>query len=235
MRPAAERIAANLEAVRARIDQACARSHRSPEAVSLVCVTKTLGADTVRAAHEVGLRQFGENYGQELRDKSRALADLTGLRWHFIGPLQRNKVKYVVGTACLIHTVASRSLLEEIDRRAGAGEKPQEVLVQLNLSGESTKSGILEAELEPLLESFAACAHVRCVGLMTMPPFYDDPDRARPLFGRLRELRDMAATTVRTNVDLHHLSMGMSGDFEVAIEEGATLVRIGTAITGPRT
>jgi pyridoxal phosphate enzyme (YggS family) len=149
--------------------------------------------------------------------------------------LQRNKVKYVVGTACLIHTVASRSVLEEIEHRAAAAEVQQEVLVQLNLSGESTKSGILEAELEPLLDSFASCAHVRCAGLMTMPPFFDDPDRARPLFARLRDLRDRAAETVRTNVDLHHLSMGMSGDFEVAIEEGATLVRIGTAITGPRT
>lgn len=231
----AETVAQNLEAVRQRIAAACQRAGRAEHEVTLVCVTKTLEPDAIRAAHAAGARAFGENYGQELRDKARTLADLAGdLDWHFIGPLQRNKVKYVAGTARLIHTVHSQELLQAIDERAGRAGQTQKVLVQLNLAREASKSGIGPEQLEPLLDAFATLGHCRCVGLMTMPPFFDDPDRARPLFRQLRQLRDRLCATPRAGVDLRHLSMGMSGDFEVAIEEGATLVRVGTAIFGER-
>lgn len=229
-----ETIAANLAAVQERIEEACARAGRPPAEVTLVCVSKTLEADYVRAAYGAGARVFGENYGQELRDKARDLSDLPDLQWHFIGALQRNKVKYAANTAALIHSVSAPALVAEIDRRAAATDRTQDVLVQLNISGESTKSGIGQQELDLLLDAFAGCTHCRCKGLMTMPPFFDDPDRARPVFAQLRELRDELARIQRPNVDLSHLSMGMSGDFEVAIEEGATLVRVGTAIFGPR-
>jgi len=228
-----EALTQRLTGVQERIAAACQRAGRDPDEVTLVCVTKMLGADRVGLAHAAGARDFGENYGQELRDKARELAGLE-LRWHFIGPLQRNKVKYAVGTAVLIHTLGSRTLIEAVDRRAAAAGIEQECLIQLNLSGEATKSGAAEEELTALLEAFEGCTHVRCVGLMTMPPFFDDPQRARPIFAALRRLRDDASATARTHVDLHHLSMGMSGDFEVAVEEGATLVRVGTAIMGPR-
>jgi pyridoxal phosphate enzyme (YggS family) len=223
-----------LDAVRQRIAAACGRVGRDPGEVTLVCVTKTLPAGRVQAAFDAGARDFGENYGQELRDKSRELAGLGGLRWHFIGPLQRNKVKYVAGTATLIHTLASPEVIEAVDRRAAGLGIQQQGLVQLNLSGEATKSGVAAEDLERLLDCFASCGNLSCAGLMTMPPFFDEPHRARPLFAELRRLRDQAARTARPRVDLRHLSMGMSGDFEVAVEEGATHVRVGTAIMGPR-
>ncbi len=227
-------IAQNLQQVGDRLRAACRRAGRAPEEVSLVCVSKTLPAAQVSAAHAAGARDFGENYGQELRDKAAQLAHLPGLRWHFIGPLQRNKIKYAVGTATLIHSVHSVELVREVERRAAAAGLQQEVLVQLNLSGEATKSGIAGGDLDRLLEAFAGCGSCRCVGLMTLPPAFDDPRRARPHFAELRRLRDRAARAPRPNVDLRHLSMGMSGDFEVAVEEGATLVRVGTAIFGAR-
>jgi pyridoxal phosphate enzyme (YggS family) len=226
---------ARLDVIQAAIAAACQRAGRAPEEVTLVCVSKTVPAESIRAAHEAGAAVFGENYGQDLRDKARELADLS-LSWHFIGPLQRNKVRYVVGTAHLIHTIHSADVLEAVDARAHREqlERPVELLVQLNLSGEATKSGASEDELEPLLDRLADCRCCRCIGLMTMPPFFDEPERARPLFARLRELRDRHAGSGRENVELTHLSMGMSGDFEVAIEEGATLVRVGTALFGAR-
>ncbi len=224
----------NLEAVRQRLERACERAGRRPDEVTLVSVSKTVDAARVRQAYELGERDFGENYGQHLRDKAAELADLGDLRWHFIGPLQRNKVKYTTSRAALIHSIHSTSLIKEIDRRAAAAGWQQEVLVQLNISGEETKSGVGDEALAPLLDAFAGCSHTRCVGLMTMPPFFDDGDAARPFFAALRELRDRAAATQRPNVDLRHLSMGMTGDFEVAIAEGATLVRVGTAIFGAR-
>lgn len=229
-----DKLKQNLEQVRARLERACARAGRSPDEVTLVSVSKTVDAARVRQAYELGERDFGENYGQHLRDKATELADLTDLRWHFIGPLQRNKVKYTTSRAALIHSIHSASLVKEIDRRAAAAGWQQQALVQLNLSGEETKSGVDDEALASLLDAFADCTHTLCVGLMTMPPFFDDGDAARPYFAALRELRDRAAAAPRPNVDLRHLSMGMTGDFETAIEEGATLVRVGTAIFGAR-
>lgn len=224
----------NLEAVHERLERACQRAGRHPDEVTLVSVSKTVDAARVRAAYELGERDFGENYGQHLRDKATELADLTDLRWHFIGPLQRNKVKYTTARTSLIHSIHSATLLAEVDRRAAAAGATQEVLVQLNLAQEQTKSGIDDEALAPLLDAFAGCTNTCCVGLMTMPPFFDDPDAARPTFAALRELRDRAGAIQRPNVDLRQLSMGMTGDFEAAIEEGATLVRVGTAIFGAR-
>ncbi len=224
----------NLAIIRQRIERTCERAKRNPNEVTLVCASKAVAVDVIREAYEAGARDFGENYAQELRDKAQALADLTDLRWHFFGALQRNKVKYVAGRTTLIHSVESTALVEEIDRRAKALNLPQDVLLQLNLARETTKSGITEQAVEDLLQSFASCTHCRCVGLMTMPPYSEDPEAARPLFAWLRTLRQKHAATSRPQVDLCHLSMGMSHDFEVAIEEGATLIRVGTAVFGSR-
>jgi len=229
-----ETITQHLTGLRLRIEAACCRAGRSSSDVTLVCVSKFVSLDAIRAAYQAGARDFGENYGQDLRDKAAALADLDEIRWHFIGGLQRNKVKYVAGRTQLIHSVDSEELLDEIHRRAEAEGKVQEVLIQLNLAGEETKSGIREDQLPGILDTVASCPACRCVGLMTMPPFFDDPEACRPLFARLRALREHHGSPQRPGVELRHLSMGMSGDFEVAIEEGATLIRVGTAIFGDR-
>jgi pyridoxal phosphate enzyme (YggS family) len=209
-----------LAKVHASIDAACRRAGRAPSEVTLVAVSKLVSAELVRAATRAGQQLFGENYAQELRDKAAAVPEA---RWHFIGPLQRNKAKYVVGTAELIHSVDSAPLIAEIGRRALARGIEQRCLAQVNIAGEATKSGCAPGELPGLLDAFAAAPGVRCEGLMCIPPLDVDP---RPLF---RELRALAARH-----GLAQLSMGMSADYETAIEEGATLVRIGTAIFGPR-
>jgi PLP dependent protein len=227
-------IAQNLAAVRERLRRACERADRQEEEVTLICVSKKMPPEAIRAAYAAGARDFGENYAQELRDKATALHDLSELRWHFIGPLQRNKVKYVVGRAHLIHSVSALEIVEEIDQRAAALGLKQDLLIQLNLAGEKTKSGISEEELPGWWVHLAACPCCRCVGLMTMPPFFEEPERARPLFARLRETLTAQTNAAPDHQAFDQLSMGMSGDFEVAIEEGATLVRIGTAIFGSR-
>jgi pyridoxal phosphate enzyme (YggS family) len=227
-------LAANLAAVRARLARAARRAGRDPGDVLLCAVSKTQPPAAIRAAHAAGQRCFAENYAQELRDKAAELGDLADLTWHFIGPLQRNKVKYVVGTAALVQSVDSVRLLEELGRRAAQAGAPLPCLVEVNIAGEATKSGVAPAELPALLDAFAAQPALSCLGLMTMPPFADDPEAARPHFRALRALRDREAARPRPRVDLRHLSMGMSQDFEVAIEEGATIVRVGTAIFGAR-
>jgi len=220
--------------VKKRIEAACARAGRSPQDVTLVAVSKTHPVEAIRAAFAAGQRIFGENYGQELRDKAASLTDLAGLEWHFIGPLQRNKVKYVVGTATLVQSVDSVEILDEIEKRAAMRGVHVPCLVEVNIAGESTKSGLSPDEVGPLLDAFASRPHVSCHGLMTMPPFAEDPEEVRHYFRILRSLRDTLSLTPRARVDLRHLSMGMTQDFEVAIEEGATIVRVGTAIFGAR-
>jgi pyridoxal phosphate enzyme (YggS family) len=214
-----EEIAHNLALVRERVSRAEAAAGRAAGSVTLIAVSKTMPAEDVAAAHAAGQVDFGENYGQELRDKRQALTALP-LRWHFIGPLQTNKVKYVAGQVALVHTLDSPPLLVEVDRRAGA---VQECLIQVNVAAEPQKRGVAVAELPALLARAAELPHLRCVGLMVIPPVEGDP---RPHFAALRRLRDEAALT--------ELSMGMSQDLEVAIAEGATLVRVGTAIFGER-
>ncbi len=223
----ADQIAANLAEVRARIAAAARAARRAPESVRLLAVSKKMPADDVRAAIAAGQRAFGENYAQELRDKSALLgADSTPPEWHFIGPLQTNKVKYVAGKVALLHTVGSSALLDAIEARGAA----QACLVQVNVAGEASKSGLTPADLPALLDRFAAMKHARCEGLMLIPPRGD----ARPHFAALRALRDREAAIDRPNVDLRELSMGMTEDLEMAVAEGATIVRVGTAIFGPR-
>lgn len=235
-----EVIAANLARVRERIAQAEARGGRPPGSVRLVAVSKTMPPDDVRAALTAGQRDFGENYAQELRDK-RVAFEMARLApaplWHYIGPLQTNKVKYLAGQVMLIHTVDRTEVLDEIDRRVAAFRQdmpPQECLVQVNVAGETQKHGAAPEAVPALLDHFATLAHVRCAGLMVIPPLADDPEAARPHFAALRALRDREAARARTHVALRELSMGMSHDLEVAIAEGATLVRVGTAIFGDR-
>lgn len=216
-------VAENLARVRERIERACARAGRSPDEVALVAVSKVHPADAVREAYEAGQRLFGENYVQELSAKAAALADLPRLRWHFIGHLQRNKVKQVLGTGAVIETVDSERLAREVDKRAS---ERVEVLLQVNVAGEAQKSGCDPSELGALIEVVRSLPRLSLRGLMTIPPLEREPERSRPHFARLRALAEEHGLT--------ELSMGMSGDLEVAIEEGATIVRVGTAIFGAR-
>ncbi len=227
----ADDIAAALGRVRARIAAAEQAAGRAPGSARLVAVSKKMTVDDVRAALAAGQRDFGESYGQELRDKRQAFAaEAAAPQWHFIGPLQANKVKYVAGHVALVHSVDSSELLDALEHRA----VPQACLVQVNVAGEAQKRGVAPAALGALLDRFASLAHVRCAGLMTVPPLANAPEAARPHFAALRALRDREATRDRPHVALAELSMGMSHDLEAAIAEGATLVRVGTAIFGGR-
>jgi PLP dependent protein len=225
----AEEIARNLERVNDRIRQAEAAASRPPGSVALLAVSKSMPAEDVAAALAAGQRDFGENYAQELRDKRQEVGGEP--RWHFIGPLQSNKVKYVAGQVALIHSLDTVELVMEVERRSSAR---QDCLVQVNVAAEPQKRGLLPDALPALLDAFASLAHLRCVGLMVIPPLSEDPEASRPHFAALRRLRDAEAARARPNVELRELSMGMSHDLETAIAEGATLVRVGTAIFGER-
>ncbi len=222
-----------IQQVLERIAEAAVRAGRNPAEVTLVAVTKTQPAEAVRKAAEAGLTVFGENYVQEARDKIEALADLD-ISWHFIGHLQSNKAKYAVGMFDLIHSVDSLKLAKEIDKQAAKHGKVQDILVQVNLGKEPTKSGTGEEEAAELCREAARLEHVTIRGLMTMPPFFDEPEKARLFFSAIRRLRDRIAALSIEGVFMEALSMGMTGDFEAAVEEGATWVRIGTAIFGER-
>jgi PLP dependent protein len=226
----ADAVVAGLHRARARLAAAEQAAGRPAGSVRLVAVSKKMPPDDIRAAFDAGQRDFGESYGQELRDKRDALAALPDLRWHFIGPLQSNKVKYVAGKVTLVHSVDSAALLDEIERRGA----PQPCLVQVNVAGERQKHGVAPDELPGLLDRFAGMRCARCEGLMLIPALVDDPEAARPSFAALRALRDREAARARPNVELRELSMGMSHDLEVAVAEGATMVRVGSAIFGER-
>ncbi len=226
-------IAENIQTVRTRIRRAAEAAGRDPAEVELVAVTKTHPASVVRQAWEAGIGVAGENYIQEAREKITALSDCT-LRWHFIGHLQSNKARHAVDGFELIHSVDSLKLGREISKQAARIGKMQPILVQVNISREATKSGTtLEAAVE-LVAALGRLENIQVRGLMTMPPFFDQPERARPYFAALRQLRDRIREASPAGVVMAHLSMGMTGDFEAAIAEGATLVRIGTAIFGKR-
>jgi hypothetical protein len=224
-------LADRLAAVRARVETACRRVGREPDAAAIVAVSKRHSVAAIAEALAAGHRDFGENYAQELGEKATALAGAT-LRWHFIGQLQRNKARAVVGVAALIHAVDSERLLRRIDQVTGEINQVQPILLAVNLGGEEQKSGIDPAGLPALVALAASLPALRCDGLMTMPPLPADPEDSRPHYRRLRELRDQLATPSQP---LPELSMGTTGDLEVAAEEGATLIRVGTAIFGPRT
>lgn len=225
-------VADNLRNIMERIETAARASGRDPNSVRLVAVSKTKPAEAVMEAIRAGQLIFGENYVQELTSKA---AQVPGpVEWHFIGALQSNKVKYLSGLVTLIHSVDRFSLAEEIEKQWGKLGKICEVLVEVNVSGEKSKAGTTTSEAVRLVRDMARLPHIRVRGLMTMPPFFDEPEAARPYFRELRELAGKIASEEIPNVEMNELSMGMSGDFEVAIEEGATLVRIGSAIFGYR-
>jgi PLP dependent protein len=225
-------ISSNLAQINQRIHAATIKAGRDPANVHLVAVSKTRPSADIIEAFQAGQNVFGENYIQELVPK---LTEVTeAVKWHVIGHLQSNKVKYIAGQVALIHSVDRISLATEIDRQWGQLNKICDVLVQVNISGETTKSGTTEEGAIQLVRECALLPHIRVRGLMTMPPFFDDPEAARPFFAELRRLSEVVAAHTISGVDMVELSMGMSGDFEAAIQEGATLVRIGTAIFGNR-
>jgi len=262
MEPPAERILANLRDVRGRIAAAAARSGRPPQAVRLVAVTKTVDLDAIRTLAEAGQKDIGENRPQQLRDRARALADL-GIAWHMIGQLQRNKVKYVVPAAAMIHSIDRLDLAQEISRRAclavavtatealdgppataGQVEDPTGragratpdgratravCLLEIN-SGEEQKAGVPAAEAPALARAVAALPGIDLVGLMTLAPLVENPETVRPIFAALRQLLERINREAALPRPLTELSMGMTQDYEAAIEEGATIVRIGTAL-----
>lgn len=223
----------NLDRVTARIAAAANRVGRSPNAVRLVVVGKTQPVDLIADTITAGATIIGENYIQEARTKFDALSHHR-VQWHFIGHLQSNKAKYAIRMFDLIHTVDTMKLAVEIDNQAGKAGKVQQVLLQVNISGETSKSGVTPEGAVTLAKEMSPLKHLRIQGLMTMPPFFDAPEEARPYFAALRGLRDQIASKGIANVVMTELSMGMTGDFEVAIEEGATMVRIGTALFGER-
>ncbi len=222
----------NLQTIQERIAAACRRAGRDPRSVRLVAVSKTKPAALIEEAAAAGQQLFGESYVQEFAAKSEEVR--AAVEWHFIGALQSNKVKYLRGKVALIHSVDRLSLAREIDRQWGKLGRRAEVLIQLNLGGEESKSGAEAAELETLVRQLAALPNLRLRGLMTLPPWFDDPEQVRPFFRRLRQHAEQIRGLGVPGVEMAELSMGMSHDFEVAVEEGATLVRVGTAIFGER-
>ena len=228
-------IAENLEAVRRRLTAAAERARRPAADVQLIAVSKTFGPDLVRAAAAAGQLDFGENRVQEGLDKiERLKADAPSLRWHLIGHLQSNKAKRAAAAFAWIQSVDSLELLRKIDTAAAeSGTKPQ-ILIQVDLAHEETKFGVEEREVPDLVKAALDARAVALRGLMIVPPFPDDPEESRPWFRRLRDLRDELVAGGAPSDRLRELSMGMSHDFEVAIEEGATIIRVGTAIFGRR-
>ena len=227
-------IADRVAAVRERIARAAGRAGRPAGDVTLVAVSKTFPAATIREAFAAGLRDFGENKVQEAEEKIAGLHDLrsAGARFHFVGHLQGNKAKRAVPLFDSIHSVDSEELARRLARMAEEQGISLHVLVQVDLAGEATKHGVEEAGLLAVLEAVRGSTHLHPDGLMILPPFAEDPEASRPHFRRLRELRDIALS--RDLLQGSHLSMGMSHDLEVAVEEGATMVRVGTAIFGER-
>ncbi len=221
-----------LETIRERISAAALRAGRDPSEVDLVAAVKRVPADRVLEAVEAGVKMLGENYVQEARSLKEKV--VSPVRWHMIGHLQSNKARQAVRLFDVIETVDREKLVNELERCAREEGRNLDVMIQVNLAGEATKSGADPDQARPLIEAVAACRNLRCVGLMTLPPLFDDPEGARPYFAELRRLRDRLRPLVPQGGELAELSMGMSGDFEVAVEEGASLVRIGTALFGPR-
>jgi pyridoxal phosphate enzyme (YggS family) len=229
-------ISDNIEMVRGRIRQAALATGRRAEEVSLVAVSKTHPPEHIREAYNAGMRFFGENRVQEFAGKAGALADLAGAEWHMIGHLQTNKAAKAAELFGTVDSVDSVKLAEKLDSAARSLNKKLGVLIEINVGGEEAKSGVAadSSELEELLAAARRFEALEFRGLMTVPPFSDDPGAARPYFRKLRELRDTIAARKLPSVGTSVLSMGMSHDFEVAIEEGSTCVRVGTAIFGER-
>ena len=225
-------IAENLLWIKERMAEAAIRSGRAPDSVNIVGVTKTVDVDRIKEAVSAGLLILGENYVQEARDKIKEFG--TRVSWHFVGRLQTNNAKYAVKLVDMIQTVDSIKLAQELNRRAQPLGRIVPIIIQVNLASEVSKGGVQPAECLSLIKQVSALENLQIRGLMTMPPFFDQPERARPFFAQLRELSREIAEAQVPGVEMNELSMGMSGDFETAIEEGATLIRVGTAIFGKR-
>ena len=232
--PASTGLRERLAGIRGRIAASARRCNRSVEEINLVAVTKTHGLETMKSALALGLTDLGENRIQEAEPKILALGR-NAARWHLVGHLQANKARRAVNLFDCIHSIDSASLAHRLDRLcADEGRAELPVLIQVDLAGEQTKAGVDESELDELAETIAGCDHLRLNGLMTLPPFFEDAERARPFFKRLRVLRDALRAKGCFGDHAGELSMGMTHDFEIAIEEGATMVRVGTALFGER-
>jgi pyridoxal phosphate enzyme (YggS family) len=225
-------IADNIRTIRNRMAAAAARAGRDPAGIRLMAVSKTVEPERIRQALAAGVGLLGENYVQEAREKIPAVGQ--AVQWHMIGHLQTNKVKYVVTLFDWIHSVDRLELAQELSRRAGQHGRVLNVLIEINVSGEASKNGARPADVLELARQVAALPNLSVRGLMTMPPYSDDPENSRPYFVALRRLRDELAAAALPGVAMAELSMGMTDDFEVAIEEGATIIRVGRAIFGER-
>lgn len=221
-----------LEEVRERVNAACLRAGRDPKSVTLIAVSKTKPAQAVQEAYEAGARDFGENKVQEILQKQPALPQ--DIRWHMIGHLQRNKVHQVIGKAVLIHAVDSLRLAEQIEQEAAKQNMDVDVLLEINVAKEESKYGFFLEDAEEAIRRISALPHVHIKGLMTIAPFVENPEENRGIFQKLYQFSVDINDKNIDNVTMGVLSMGMSGDFEVAIEEGATMVRVGTSIFGAR-
>jgi len=226
-------VAENIKNIRERINRACFRCGRKPEEVTLVAVTKTFGSDMMKEAVDAGQLDFGENYVQELNEKRDELRNLN-VRWHFIGHLQTNKVKYIAEYVHLVQTVDNVRVAEEIQKRAQAHGRIIDILVEVHTTTEETKSGVSPRKTLDLVKQISPFKNVRMQGLLTMGPFSDDPNDSRPSFQQLVHVQKRIEQEGIPGVSAKQLSMGMTHDFEVGIEEGATIVRLGTAIFGKR-
>jgi pyridoxal phosphate enzyme (YggS family) len=225
-------VADNIKKIRDDIAEAARRAHRDPSGVRLMGVTKTVDDQRIAEAIRTGLDIIGENYVQEGKRKIEAMGKT--LEWHLIGHLQTNKAKYAVRLFDMVHSVDRLKLARELDKRAGIAGITMDILVEVNVSGEESKSGVTPEDTLALVREMSALEHIKVKGLMTMPPWFDDPEDARPYFVALRKLGERIAKENIPGVEMKELSMGMSQDYRVAVEEGATIVRIGTAIFGER-
>ena len=221
----------NVQKIKERIERACERVGRDPGEVSILAASKTRTPEEIREVFEAGIRLFGENRVQEARDKIPLLSDLP-IEWHMIGHLQRNKVKYAVNLFDVVESLDSKELADELEKRLSKVGKRMRVFIEVKLSPEETKHGCSPEEALELAKYVLSLEHLKLEGLMTVPPYFEDLELVRPYFRKLREIRDNLEDAL--GINLPHLSMGMSHDFEVAVEEGATIVRIGTAIFGER-
>lgn len=231
---APERMRERLSDVQRRVAEACERAGRSTDEVTLIAVSKTHPVSAIRVLYEAGVRSFGESYVQEWQDKAPELPD--DIEWHFIGHLQSNKAKYIADDIACVHSVDRKSVMKQLNRRS---EGRVDVMLQVNIAGQETKSGVAPDELEGLLERAMNYPSLRVRGLMTIPPYVEDPEENRDYFREMRRLGERARDWLEEHAPdeveaFEHLSMGMTADFEVAIEEGATMIRVGTGLFGKR-
>jgi|SRR5271157_2255511 len=225
-------VKANIQRIRSAIAGAALRARREVSDIRLMAVTKTVDDDRIMEAIEAGVDIIGESYVQEAKRKIEKMG--RNIEWHLIGHLQSNKAKYAVKLFDMIHSVGRMDLAVELDRRAGAADLAVKILIEVNISGEKTKSGVPHKDAMQLIREISSLDNLSIEGLMTMAPWFDNPEDARPYFAALRELRDRIIDENINRVKMRELSMGMSGDYEVAVEEGATIVRVGRSIFGER-